>query len=212
MRGIIFDLDGTLLNSLEDLAMSCNRTLEHFGYPVHPLDAYRKFVGNGIKKLVERAFPVGYTRLDEALEFFMKDYAEHCTDASVLYEGIKELLHKLEQENVLIGICTNKKQELTDKIIEHFLGDVSLVSVLGDRFDGFHKPHPQGPLKIADEMGIDASAILFVGDSDVDMITASHAGMKAVGVSWGFRDQEELIASGADVIVHEPFEILDLLF
>lgn len=212
MRGIIFDLDGTLLNSLEDLAMSCNRTLEHFGYPVHPLDVYRKFVGNGIKKLVERAFPVGYTRLDEALEFFMKDYAEHCTDASVLYEGIKELLHKLEQENVSIGICTNKKQELTDKIIEHFLGDVSLVSVLGDRFDGFHKPHPQGPLKIAYEMGIDASAILFVGDSDVDMITASHAGMKAVGVSWGFRDQEELIASGADVIVHEPFEILDLLF
>lgn len=212
MKGIIFDLDGTLLNSLEDLAMSCNRTLVSFGYTPHALEAYKKFVGNGIKKLVERAFPVGFEHLDKALDFFIDDYAKHCTDASVLYDGVKELLSKLEQANVVMGICTNKQQALTDKIVRHYLNDVPFVSVLGDRFDDKHKPNPQGPLHIASAMNLDPSAILFVGDSDVDMITASRAGMKAVGVSWGFRDQVELVESGADVIVHEPLEILNLFF
>ncbi len=201
IEGFIFDLDGTLLNSLQDLGNAVNRTLIKQGLKPHDLDKYRFFVGNGVHKLVERAFGSDYLHLDQAFEIFYEDYTQNCTKDSFLYDGVKDFLKELNRCKIPIAICTNKAQDLTDKIIEHYFFDVDFVDVIGDRFDGLKKPNPHYPLEIAEKMGLKPESIIFMGDSDVDMLTAKASGFKAVGVSWGFRPQEELLDKGADLIV-----------
>lgn len=207
--GIIFDLDGTLVNTLEDLASSCNVVLRNHGYPTHDVDAYRYFVGNGMKKLLERALPETTTEsFDTLLAEFLEHYNQHYLEDSSVYPGVTSTLKTLNQMGIAIAVCTNKKQEYSDKMIAHFFGDIHFEAVIGDRFDGLQKPNPAHALEIATIFNEDPKTILFVGDSNVDMMTAQNAGMIAVGVSWGFRPVAELQAHGATRILNTMDEIL----
>lgn len=207
--GIIFDLDGTLINTLFDLGNSCNRTLEKFGHPTHSIDKYQYFVGNGMRKLLERSLPGSYNDDFETMfAFFLNDYEKHHTNDSKLYPGVYESLKKLNELKIPIAVCTNKKQEFTDTILKHYLADIDFIAAIGDRFDGHHKPDPRHALEIARHMDMDPESIYFVGDSNVDMMTAQNAGMIPVGVSWGFREVKELQEHGAKMIINTMEEIV----
>ena len=207
-KAVIFDLDGTLMNTIADMGNSMNRSLEKRGLPTHTLVTYQTFVGNGIPKLAERSMPEGYGDFEGLLQDFLDDYAHHYADDSEPYDTVVATLTTLNERNVPIAIATNKKQEYTDGIVEAYLGDIDFVAVIGDQFDGKHKPNPHYPLSIAQTMGVDPSEILFVGDSDVDMKTAANAGMTPIGVAWGFRAVEELKIHGASQILASMDEIL----
>jgi phosphoglycolate phosphatase len=207
--GVIFDLDGTLLDTLADLGNSVNSVLEARGFEKHPMDAYRVFVGNGVRKLVERAFPDDYEDIDGAFADFMSVYRQNLTVMSKPYEGILELLRELENRGVKVAIATNKAQDLTDLLVPVFFSGVDFVDVVGDRFDGLRKPNPHYPLVIKAKM--EADIVYFVGDSDVDMVTAKAADMIAVGVSWGFRGVRELSEAGASFILKKPEDLLEFM-
>ncbi len=209
--GFIFDLDGTLLDSLDDLMNSLNTVLKKYGLKQHNREAYQNFVGNGMKVLVDRACPADYENKEQILEEFLNEYGERYHEKSQPYPQIIEMLKSLNEKNIPIAICTNKKQEYTDKIVEVYFNDIDFVAVYGDQFDGKEKPNPFYALKIADTMGLEPKDIYFVGDSNVDMFTANNANMNAVGVSWGFRSVSELKETGAKHIVHSANDILELL-
>lgn len=209
MNGVIFDLDGTLLDTLADLGNSVNAVLKARGFDEHPMDAYRTFVGNGVLKLVERAFPIGYEDVDGAFEEFLVVYRNNLTSMSKPYDGILELLDSLVSRGVKVAIATNKAQDLTDLIVPVFFGHIEFVDVIGDRFDGLRKPDPHYPLVIKEKMNVEN--IYFVGDSDVDIMTALNADMIPVGVSWGFRSVSELNEAGASFILKKAEDLLDYM-
>ena len=209
--GIIFDLDGTLLNSIDDLGNAMNLVLKRHGFMVHDLSAYQKFVGNGIKKLVERALPNKTENLDYYYELYLMEYGKKFMDQSKLYEDVYEVLKELNKKSIPIAIHTNKLQRYLNDIKEHYFDGIDFVSLVGDQSDLKHKPNPFHAIKIAQEMEINPSKIFFVGDSDVDMKTAVCAGMIPVGVSWGFRSVEELKEEGAQFILKDMKSLLDVL-
>lgn len=210
MNGIIFDLDGTLLNTIADLGNSMNRILKKYNLPEYPLDAYTLFVGNGMKKLVERA--VGeHPQFEEILEAYLDEYQDHYLDDSLPYNNVIETLKILNDRKIPIAICTNKKQVYTDNIVKHFFKDIKFEAVMGDQFDGKHKPNPHSALICAEKMNCKPENIFFVGDSNVDMQTAKNANMTPIGVSWGFRSVEELESEGASQIIDNMSEILNLV-
>ncbi|QIK70481.1 HAD family hydrolase [Erysipelothrix sp. HDW6C] len=208
---VIFDLDGTLMDTIADMGNSLNRVLEGRNLPTHTLATYKTFVGNGIKKLVERALPEDYDEFDDALEEFLADYGLNYSVDSTPYPGVVETLKELNTRGIPVAICTNKKQVYTDGIVAAYFGDIDFVTVIGDQFDGNHKPSPHYPLIIAEEMGINPENILFVGDSDVDMNTAKNANMIPIGVSWGFRPVSELEEHGAKHILDRMDKIIELI-
>lgn len=210
IKGIIFDLDGTLIDTIEDLGNSMNTILENHGYPIHDLSAYYKFVGNGMRVLVERAIPKD-ANLDILFEEFVNEYESNLTNKTKPYPNIVDLLEKINNLNIPVGVCTNKKEDLMAQILEHYFSNITFVETIGDRFDGQLKPNPTHPSSIAKKMNLKPSEIAFVGDSNVDIQTAINAGMLPVGVSWGFRSEEELIKTGAAKIIHDPLELLDIL-
>lgn len=209
IKAVIFDLDGTLLNSIEDLANSVNAMMLHFGREPYSIETIQSYVGNGVYKLVERAFGANDPLIKEAFAFFYDDYAKHTCVKSFLYEGIESLLLELNQRNIPMAILTNKAQDLTDKIVKHYLKEIDFVAVIGDRFDNLKKPNPHYPLNLAHKMQLNPHEILFVGDSEVDIQTAQNAGFVPLGVSWGFRDKNMLLKQGADHIVDDAKSILD---
>lgn len=210
-QGVIFDLDGTLINSLEDLARSCNTVLEELGLPTHSIDSYRFRVGNGIGKLVERSLPEDKQDLYfQALARFKEIYRENAMKYTKVYPQITEVLETLEAKGYPLGICTNKHQEAAEALAEHFFGNKFFDILMGDTADSKRKPNPEKVLKIADIWDIEPKDILYLGDSDVDMQTAVNAGMVPVGVLWGFRPEEELVAHGAKILLQEPKELLEL--
>lgn len=207
--GFIFDLDGTLLDSISDLGNAMNVMLKRHNYPVHTLETYKTFVGNGIHKLVERSLPAHVTDVDAYYNEYLEIYgAAYCND-SYLYNGVLETLKILNNRGIPIAIHTNKMQVYTDEIVRHYLKDIDFVAVIGDQRDGHHKPDPLHTAKIADKMNCDK--IYFVGDSDVDMKTALNAGLIPVGVSWGFRSVEELKHEGAKHMLQSFNELLKLV-
>lgn len=212
MSAVIFDLDGTLLDSLEDLANSLNIVLKRHGLNEHPLDAYRHFVGNGMAKLVERALSDEDQRhYDLIYKEFLEEYAQRFDEYSKPYDGVIEMLQTLQDKHVKMAICTNKKQAYTDQIIQNIFKGFDFLEVVGDRDDGHRKPSTYHPLMIAKALDTPAEKIYFVGDSDVDMMTAKNANMIAVGVSWGFRGREELESAGADIVIDHPSELKEVL-
>lgn len=211
---VIFDLDGTLLDTIDDLATSTNHALRRNGYPEHELSEYPFFVGNGVYKLIERALPAE-ARNDETVRRLREDFVEHYTlhnaDLTRPYPGIAELLGELQKRGVLLAVASNKYQEATRKLIARYFGERTFASVFGQREGIAPKPDPTIIGDILHETGIAPADVLYVGDSGVDMQTAARGGLRSVGVTWGFRPRAELEANGAVHLIDKPEELLELL-
>ena len=210
-KAAIFDLDGTLIDSLADLADSANEMLAGFGFPRHDLDKYRYFVGNGSRKLIERCLPAEKAAdsafVDEALAKYKLCYDRNLTHKTVCYEGIMDMLTALQAKHIPLGICTNKHQSAADIIVDKLFPKDMFVSVIGDCKDMPRKPDPKKVLQIAAKMGVKPAEVAYFGDTSVDMDTANNAGMLPIGVTWGFRPREELVEHGAKILLDTPMEL-----
>ena len=211
---VIFDLDGTLLNTIEDLGNAANYALSRNGYPTHSLASYPFFVGNGVRNLIRKALPDD-ARTDSIIDSLLKDfkeyYNEHNTDCTKPYDGIVELLRKLQDNGVKMAVASNKYQQATEKIIASYFGDIDFVAVYGQR-DGVNvKPDPSVVFSILADAKVPKSDVLYVGDSGVDMETARRACVDSVGVTWGFRSEKELNEYHADRIVNKVSDIFDIV-
>ncbi len=213
-RGVIFDLDGTLADTLDDIAGSMNRVLAAHQYQVHPVNTYKLLVGRGLDNLVAQALPEEARspgNVEICLAGMIADYAENCLVKTHLYPGILELINVLIRLQVKLCVFSNKAGPLTNKIVKHLLGDIPFVQVLGALQGYPKKPDPAGAVYLSSKMAVDPSEIVYLGDSDVDMITANQAGMFAAGVSWGFRSRRELLKNGARIILDRPHELIEKL-
>lgn len=211
---VIFDLDGTLLNTIADLACSTNYALGKLGINAHPLESYPTFVGNGIRKLFERALPVSVRTpemVEKVRELFLPYYDAHNADLTTIYPGITELLKELQKKGVQLSVASNKYQSATKKLMEHYFPEIHFVSVLGQREGIPVKPDKGIILDTLKAAGVSAEDTLYVGDSGVDMQTAKNGGVESVGVTWGFRPLSELEANGAQHIINKPSELLAYL-
>ena len=210
-KAVIFDLDGTLLDTLEDLAAAGNATLEHFGFPGHPVDSYRYFVGEGLKVLMERIVPAG-SSTDEELAAYMKKFAEiysrNWNEYSGPYKGITEMVSSLSGAGLQLAVLSNKPHDFTRVCVEAFFPENPFAFVLGQREGVAKKPDPAGALEIADKMGLTPDEILYVGDTATDMQTGNRAGMKTIGALWGFRDRRELEENKAWRLAATPEEVV----
>ena len=212
-RAAIFDMDGTLINSLEDLADAVNEMLEHYGFPTHPLEPYRYYVGNGARKLIERTVPkeraADKNFVDEALKYYDGCYQRHMLNKTKPYDGIVEMLERLKAKKIPRGVVTNKQHVCAQALAEKLFPAGMFDYVIGD-MDGLpRKPDPTKALKIASDFGVDPSEVAYFGDTSVDMQTAVNAGFLPIGVTWGFRPRSELVESGAQVIIDHPLELFD---
>ena len=208
---VIFDLDGTLLNTIADLAHSTNYALNKLGYPTHEIEKYNFMVGNGIDKLFERALPEGEKSKENVLRVrkeFVPYYDIHNADDSRPYPGIPELLSYLQDAGIQITVASNKYQAATQKLIDHYFPEIHFTAVFGQREGIKVKPDPTVVFDILEVAKVTKEEVLYVGDSGVDMQTAVNSGVTSIGVTWGFRDREELLANGAQYIADEPYEIM----
>lgn len=209
---VLFDLDGTLANTLDDLADATNWTLAQFGLPTHPVDAFRHFVGDGAGTLVRRSLPVDRQDLFEiALPMMRRRYQEHLFDKTRLYDGVPELLDELVRRRVRLAVLSNKPHAATVEVVGVLLNRWPFDAVRGVVENGVHKPDPAGAIAIAADLGIPPARWLYLGDTNIDIRTARAAGMFAVGALWGFRDADELTAAGAQSLIARPAELLPLL-
>ncbi len=211
---VIFDLDGTLINTIADLAQSTNHALHALGYPTHEEGSYKFRVGNGINKLLERSLPEGEKTEENVLRVrreFIPYYNVHNTDLSRPYAGMEDLLHLLNEKGVKMAVASNKYQEATTKIIRHFFPDIPFVAVLGQREAKPIKPDPAVLHEIIELAGVEPAEVLYVGDSGVDMQTGANAGVETCGVTWGFRPRTELDTFAPQHIVDEAAEIIPLI-
>ncbi len=208
---VIFDLDGTLLNTIADLGNACNYALRMMGYSEHALSTYNYMVGNGVRKLIQRAEPdADEETVDKLLSIFREYYDQHCTDETIPYPGIPELLKDLTERQIAIGVTSNKYEAAVEKIVKHYFPDIPFVALLGQIEERPAKPDPSIVFTLLNEFPTPKREILYVGDSAVDMETARRACVESVGVTWGFRPVSELRKAYADHIVNRPSEILKL--
>ena len=211
--GVIFDLDGTLVDTLEDIGDAMNRVLAAEGAPPHSYLEYRYLVGRGIWNLVSESLPPG-SRDEETVarcfERMIADYGDHCLDKTRPYPGVAELVSALGAQGVRLAVFSNKSHELTLRVVEALLDAGAFAAVAGAQAGVPLKPDPRVALDMAAGMGLDPARVAYLGDSLVDMQTATAAGMIAVGASWGFRTTAELVESGARVVIDHPRELLEL--
>jgi phosphoglycolate phosphatase len=211
---VLFDLDGTLVDSLADLADSMNRVLIRQGFAAHPAQAYRYFVGDGIIKLVQRALPAEAQQEDviqDCAQKMRQEYALHWADTTRPYPGIAELLDTLAGRGIEMAILSNKPDELTQKVVRTLLPQWDFAAVAGARETIPRKPDPVGALRIAKLLRRNPADFLYLGDTNTDMQTARAAGMFAIGALWGFRTAEELKENGAQALLSVPIELCPLL-
>lgn len=211
---IIFDLDGTLLNTIADLAHSTNYALNKLGYPTHEIEKYNFMVGNGIDKLFERALPEGEKSKENVLRVrkeFVPYYDVHNADDSRPYPGIPELLAYLQASGIQIAVASNKYQAATQKLIDHYFPEIHFTAVFGQREGVKVKPDPTVVFDILEVAKVTKEDVLYVGDSGVDMQTAANAGVTACGVTWGFRPRAELEEFSPQYIVDTAEEIKRLI-
>ena len=211
-EAVIFDLDGTLINSIDDLADSCNAMLTAFDLPTHDVEAYKYFVGNGIAKLVERALPEELGKDKEyhskALAKFREIYDGRVLNKTRAYSGIRETLIKLMEKDIPLAVCTNKPMDAAKTIINILFEPGTFKVVMGDRPGHPRKPDPHTCLEICQQLGVEPSKVAYLGDSGVDMQTAVNAGFYPIGVLWGFRKADELEANGAQLLLEKPTDLL----
>lgn len=211
---LIFDLDGTLLNTIKDLALSCNHTLKKYGFPEHTEDQYRYFVGNGMTKLVERALPESQRNpqyIEQFRDEFFDYYSSHKEDHTTPYEGIPELLHTLQEKRYKLAVASNKIHEATQELVRKFFPEIHFEAVYGQRPNVPPKPNPKIIEDILNDLQSSPEETLLIGDSSIDMQTSVNAGIKGIGVQWGFRTKEELILNGAIYTVKNPSQVLEVL-
>ena len=206
----IFDLDGTLLSTLGDLAASCNYALRTNGMPERTIDEVRQFVGNGVKKLMERAIPGGLDndKFDKTYADFRQHYMQHNLDTTKPYDGVMEMLEELRKRGKKVAVVSNKFYAATQELCRYFFGDLVPVAI-GEREDIRKKPAPDTVLEAMRQLGVTAERAVYIGDSDVDIDTARNSGMPCISVLWGFRDKEFLLEHGAKTLVSTPEEILE---
>jgi len=209
----IFDLDGTLLDTLGDLAASVNYALRTHGMPEHSLDDVRRFVGNGVRKLMERAVPNGADnpRFDETFATFRQYYMAHSLDTTRPYEGIPETLAALKARGCHLAVVSNKMMAATQELCHHFFPDTIEVAIGEDEAAGIRrKPAPDTVFAALKALGVGKEDAAYVGDSDVDILTACNAGIPCISVLWGFRDRDFLISHGAQTFITHPAELLTI--
>ena len=211
-KTIIFDLDGTLLDSIEDIAISMNKVLKELNLPIHKIEDYKYFVGSGVDVLVENALKESSQDMKKEVSArFKKEYDQKLHENTKPYEGIYELLDELKKLDYNLAVLSNKPHDFTVQYVDYLFKDYGLKEVHGQKVEVPRKPDPIGAINIAKALNIPCEEIFFVGDTLVDMKTAKSAGMKAIGVLWGFRDEKELNENGADFIVKHPLDILEIV-
>ncbi|MGA2937241.1 MAG: HAD family hydrolase [Syntrophobacteraceae bacterium] len=214
-QAIILDVDGTLLDTLQDVADSMNSTLRHFGFPTHELEKYKYFLGEGIENLVRRSLPDSAKTdprlISRCLEMMRQIYERNWNVKSRPYPGIPELLDALTACGLKMAVLSNKPHDLTQRAVEGLLPSWRFEVVMGESPSVPRKPDPSSALEIANRLGVEPAGFIYLGDTGTDMKTANAAGMYAVGALWGFRNAEELIASGARKLIAKPAELLELL-
>lgn len=209
-KAAIFDLDGTLIDSLQDLWISVNHSLSQMGFPKRSLDEVRQFVGNGVGKLMQRAVPQGTDNalVEQCLQCFKQHYVKHCCENTAPYEGVVPMLRVLHQQGILTAIVSNKLQSGVDELVdEHFKGIIDVV--IGEREGIRRKPAPDMVDLAVQQLQLEKDDCLYIGDSDVDVQTAGNAGLDCVAVLWGFRSRDVLLQAGATRFVEHPAELLE---
>lgn len=212
-KAVVFDLDGTLVNSIKDIADAMNIVLDKRKYPTYDYETYKTFVGSGVRSLVVKALPDENPKDEEVaacLKDMMQVYSKICTDKTEPYEGILDLLHQLKAKNIKVSVLSNKEDTLTKKITAFLLPEF-LSPVLGLKVEVDKKPNPKVALEICEEIQIKPEETIFIGDTDVDILVAKKAKMLPVGVSWGFRDKKGLIEAGAAHILEHPLDLMKIL-
>jgi phosphoglycolate phosphatase len=212
-KGVIFDLDGTLVNSLEDIADAMNSVLQDLDYPTHNYDDYQYFIGSGLRNLVSKALPATHNnenQIERCYDLMVDVYRDNCTNQTKPYDGIVELLDHLISRNIKLSVFSNKADALT-KEITAFLFPGYFSPIVGLSIESLKKPNPFEAVEISKNLGIQPEEMIFVGDSGIDMQTATNANMLAVGVLWGYRPEEELIANGAKHILSQPSDLMAIL-
>jgi phosphoglycolate phosphatase len=213
-KGVLFDLDGTLLDTLADLSDAMNRVLRQMGFPQHSASSYRHFVGNGALVLVKRALPESKRNDDlvsSCLHAFLREYGENWMVKTRPYRGVPAMLDALTNRGFKMAVLSNKKDEITKMTVRELLSKWTFDSVVGQREDVPLKPDPAAAFEIADRLHIPPAEFAYLGDSAVDMETAVAAGMFPVGALWGFRPEDELVAGGARVLIREPPDLIEVL-
>ncbi len=211
-KGVIFDLDGTILDTIYDLGNSVNKTLEKYGQPLHSYEDYKQKIGCGFKDLIKKSFPdmTEEIILEQALKDFLEIYDSSYMNDTKPYDGICEVLETLLTNGIKIGVNSNKRDDYTNKLIEKFFSNINFFGVFGERSNTPKKPAPDSALEIAELMNLNPGEILYIGDSKTDILTGHNAGMASAGVLWGFRNKEEFEKNNADYIISAPYEILEL--
>ncbi len=214
IKAVIFDLDGTLVNSLSDLAISTNYALTKFGFKPYPIDDYKYLIGDGMVKLIERAIPkekINNEIFNAVFECFMAYYRENFLQNTVAYEGINELLAELLDMGLKLAVVSNKADEMAKKVVLEIFGDNIFEITIGKRDGCPTKPNPASTLETIEKMGVKPEECVFVGDSGMDTLTAVNAGCYPLGVLWGFRTADELIINGAKALAKTPNEIISII-
>jgi phosphoglycolate phosphatase len=208
----LFDMDGTILDTLEDLTDATNVIMTQYGYPTHSIDAVRAFVGNGLRKLIERAVPNGTdaAKIDAMLADFKAYYADHCADKTHAYPGVPEMIARLRQRGIITAVVSNKVDEGVQELVKAYFPGLFDLAV-GERPTVKPKPAPDMVFAALETLGIDIRDAVFIGDSDVDLKTAQNAGIDGIFVDWGFRTPEVLRALGAEIIVSTPEDVERLI-
>ena len=211
--GVIFDLDGTLADTLEDIADAMNRVLSGRRLPVHSSASYKVMIGKGLRNLVGQTLPVEM-RNDETiaacLDQLIAGYREHCLDKTRLYDGVADLVSGLRADGVKLAVLSNKADDLTRRIVGALFDPGAFDVVMGAQQGLPFKPDPAAALLVGERLGVPPERIAYLGDSGIDMRTATAAGMTAIGVSWGFRTRDELVENGATAVLEHPLELLEL--
>jgi len=213
-KAVLFDMDGTLLNTLEDLANAGNQTLKKLGFPIHNIEDYRFFVGKGAASLAKVILPTekqDESTVQTCLEMFLNEYDKHWMDNTKLYPGISQMLDQLTEMGIRMSIFSNKPHPLTMKCANAFLSKWNFEKIYGQSAETPRKPDPKGALKIAEEMNLPTESFAYLGDTSTDMKTANAAKMFPVGVLWGFRPKEELIEAGSKALLENPLELFKFI-
>lgn len=213
IKGLIFDLDGTLIDSIEDICFSLNLAIKEYGYEEISVDFVRKNTGKGFRKLVEDSLPQikDPKLIDEITDLYTIKYSEHYNDSTDAYAGMKETLTKLQEKGIKIAANSNKKDLYTKNLMKKIFPNINFVAVFGERENIPNKPDPTTANEIIEMMNLSKEEVLYVGDSEVDIRTSKNANLKSIGCKWGFRGEETLIKEGATYIIDKPIEILDIV-